>query len=95
MVTDAPTEAERLEALSHCYVDAARVVALASGRYAVFAMARGDLFAIASAEELGNAVAEACRRSGSAWAELRQLEARERREEPPVPLGTTADAIGL
>ncbi len=89
------TEEERLEALSHRYVDAARVVALASGRYAVFSMAAGGLLAVVEAPDLSSWVIEACRVSGASWAEAKEAERRERGDAPAVALTVTAEDLGL
>lgn len=89
--SDETTEAERLEALSKLYVDAARVVLVASGRYVVFSMARGDIIATVDTGGLPEAIAAACERSSAAW----ELSQRERLGADSTPLDKTADALGL
>ena len=88
------TEEERMEALSHRYVDAARVVLLASGRYAIFTMASGHIVAVATEAELPAAIAEACRLSAAAWNEAKAEEA-SRRNREPLQLPGTLEDLGL
>lgn len=90
-----PTAEERAEALSHIYVDAARIVALQSGRFAVFSMARGHLLACVEAGELSQWVIEACRISGESWIKAKAEELAERNLGPPVALKATAEDLGL
>lgn len=87
-----PATAEELqEALSHRYVDAARAVLLASGRFAVFSMAGGKIIACVGPEGLPAAVAEACRISGESW-----IHSRENRDrEPAVQVSQSARDLGL
>lgn len=87
-----PATGEELqEALSHRYVDAARAVLLASGRFAVFSMAGGEIIACVGPEGLASAVAEACRISGESWTRSRE----NRDREPTVQVSGTAQELGL
>jgi len=86
------TPEEVQEALSRRYVDAARVVRLTSGRYAVFSMARGHILAVTDEAGLAAAVVEACERSASDWEECKRIE---KKEQEPAPVAKTAGELGL
>lgn len=92
-------EASRLEALSCRYTDAARVVPLAAGGWAVFdGWGRGEsMVLIESEEELPRAIRAASFRSASAWATSLEAEERRRAESAAgvQQAGASIEDMGL
>ena len=94
------SEEERQEALSKRYVDAARVVRLASGKFVVFSMTRGDIVGTAEEPEvnsqLGDAITEACQKSSQYWLESQARELlRKNGGEVAEPMAANAEDMGL
>lgn len=94
MRTDATPE-ERQEALSVRYVQAARVVKLESGRFAVFTMASGHILATVDKDDLPGAIEEACQLSLESWQKAKRETAERMNVKEPIKLAVSFDDLGL
>lgn len=77
---------EEQEALSIRYVDAARVIRLSSGRWAVFTMRSEGIYKIVPDEGLVVAATEACVINDRGYRESKELEARPRSAKKKISL---------